>query len=59
MPNKKPFNDVMSHLNGIGAAPAKVDLAKLPRPIRFLGYFFISFIVISIILLMVGLYINR
>lgn len=39
MPNKKPFNDVMSHLNGIGAAPAKVDLAKLPRPIRFLGYF--------------------
>ena len=59
MPNKKPFNDVMSHLNGIGAAPANVDLDKLPKPIRFLGYFFISFIIISIILVIVGLYLNR
>ncbi|WP_096155576.1 MULTISPECIES: hypothetical protein [Bacillus] len=58
MPDKKPFNDALGHLKGIGAAPAKVDLAKLPKPIRFIGYFIISFIFLSIILLLVGLYLN-
>jgi hypothetical protein len=44
----KPFNDVIDHFNkieGNAANLAKTDIKKLPKPIRYIGYFMIGFLV--------------
>lgn len=52
----KPFNDVIDHMNkieGNSAHVSKVAVKKLPKPIKYLGYFIASFISISILLMII------
>ncbi|MHC0039652.1 amino acid transporter [Pseudoneobacillus sp. C159] len=54
MTEKKPFNDVIDHAQRIeGALPTNINMKQLPKPIRFLGYFFIGFFTISILLVFI------
>ncbi|WP_040203362.1 hypothetical protein [Neobacillus jeddahensis] len=49
----KPFNDVVDHFNkieGNATSPRNAKLNKLPKPIKYVGYFIIGFISISIVL---------
>ncbi|MFB3167659.1 amino acid transporter [Neobacillus sp. 179-C4.2 HS] len=50
----KPFNDAIDHFNkieGNAANLAKTDLRKLPKLLKFFGYFMIGFFSISILLI--------
>lgn len=52
----KPFNDVIDHFNKIeGNATnlAKADLKKLPKPLKYFGYFMAVFFSISILLMII------
>jgi hypothetical protein len=52
----KPFNDVIDHFNkieGNAADLAKTDIRKLPKPLKYLGYFMISSISLSILLIII------
>ncbi|CAM3546639.1 hypothetical protein [Cytobacillus oceanisediminis] len=53
MPDKNPINDGMDHLNKIEGYPTDVELKKLPRPLRYFGYFFISFFAVSILFIII------
>ncbi|MEH7882684.1 amino acid transporter [Bacillus sp. JJ1609] len=53
MADKKPINDAMDHLNKIEGYPTKVELKKLPKPLRYFGYFMIGFFSISILFIMI------
>jgi hypothetical protein len=49
----KPFNDVIDHLNrieGNASNVAKTDFKKMPKPIRYIGYFMIAFLCITFLL---------
>jgi hypothetical protein len=53
---KKPFNDVIDYVNkieGNAANLAKTDLKRLPKPIRYIGYFIIGFFSITILLMII------
>jgi hypothetical protein len=48
--DEEPFNDVIDHMNkieGNAANIAKTDLSKMPKPIRYIGYFMIGFLSIA------------
>ncbi|MDR7240894.1 amino acid transporter [Neobacillus drentensis] len=52
----KPFNDVIDHFNkieGNAANLAKSDIKKLPKPLKYFGYFVIGFISLSILLIII------
>ncbi|WP_318508802.1 amino acid transporter [Bacillus sp. T3] len=52
----KPFNDVIDHFNkieGNAANLAKTDVNKLPKPIKYIGYFMIGFITLTILLMII------
>jgi hypothetical protein len=52
----KPFNDVIDHFNkieGNAGNPANAKLQKLPKPIKYIGYFMIGFFALSIILVII------
>jgi hypothetical protein len=52
----KPFNDVIDHFNRIEGNASKVvktDFKKLPKPIRYIGYFMIAFLCITFLLGMI------
>ncbi|MDF2910517.1 MAG: hypothetical protein K0Q56_1398 [Sporolactobacillus laevolacticus] len=52
--DKEPFNDVIDHLDKIeGGRLEKIEMKTLPNPIRILGYFLISCVVISTILVII------
>jgi hypothetical protein len=54
--DKKSFNDAIDHMNKIEGNVsnlAKTDLKKLPRPLRYFGYFMVGFFSISIILILI------
>lgn len=54
--DNKPFNDVIDHFNKIeGNATniAKSSLKKLPKQLRYFGYFLAAFFSISILLIIV------
>ncbi|MBT2690588.1 amino acid transporter [Bacillus sp. ISL-47] len=53
MQDKKTFNDATDHLNKIEGYPANVELKKLPRPLRFFGYFFIIFFAVSVLFIII------
>ena len=55
---KKPFNDVIDHLNKIEGNPATGDFKKLPKPLKYIGYFIITFLVLPILLTMVYKFLN-
>lgn len=45
---KKPFNDVTEHYGKhVGMPIHKVEMNKLPKPLRLFGYFAFSFLGIS------------
>lgn len=51
--DKKPFNDVIDHMEKIEgnfSNLADADLNKMPMPIKFIGYFMIGFISLSLLL---------
>jgi hypothetical protein len=54
MSDKKPINDAMEHMKNIEGFLSDVDLEKLPKPLRYFGYFIISFFSISIIIIIIG-----
>ena len=52
----KPINDVIDHFNkieGNTAKLAKTNLKKLPKALKYFGYFIIGFLSISIVLLII------
>ncbi|MFK9092453.1 hypothetical protein [Bacillus salipaludis] len=52
----KPFNDVIDHFNkikGNAANLAKTDIKKLPKPLKYFGYFMIGFISLSVLLMII------
>ena len=54
--DKKPFNDAIDHLNRIEgnvANLAQADLKKMPKPLRYFGYFMAGFFSISILLIII------
>lgn len=53
MTKNKPFNDVIDHYDKIEGNAANGSLKKLPKPLRYFGYFFISFFALGILLLII------
>jgi len=54
--DKKPFNDAIDHMNKIEGNVsnlANADLKKLPRPLKYFGYFMVGFFSISILLILI------
>lgn len=54
--DKKPFNDAIDHMNKIEGNVsnlANADLKKLPRPLKYFGYFMVGFFAISILLMLI------
>lgn len=54
--DKKPFNDVIDHMNkieGNNSNLGNVDLKKLPSPLKYFGYFVVGFFFISILLIII------
>lgn len=60
MNGKPPFNDVGEHYQKhMGGVPNNVDLKKMPKLIRLIGYFMVGFSSIFIILLIIGWLISK
>lgn len=52
-PIDEPFNDVIDHFNkieGNAGKPSNANLGKLPKPLKYFGYFVIGFFVVAILL---------
>ncbi|MEH7610245.1 amino acid transporter [Gottfriedia acidiceleris] len=53
----KPFNDVIDHFNKIEGNASNVvskdAVKKLPKPLKYFGYFMASFLSISILLMII------
>lgn len=52
----KPFNDVIDHINKIEGNTSNVSkdaVKKLPKPLKYLGYFMAGFLSISILLMII------
>jgi hypothetical protein len=54
MSDKKPINDAMEHMSNIEGYPTDVDLKKLPKPLRYFGYFMIGFFSLSILFIIIA-----
>ncbi len=54
MTDKKPINDAMEHMSKIEGYPTDIDLKKLPKPLRFFGYFFIGFFSLSLLFIIIA-----
>jgi len=54
MSERKPFNDASEHMSKIEGYPSDIDLKKLPKPLRYFGYFFISFFTIAILFIIIA-----
>ncbi|WP_421378253.1 amino acid transporter [Bacillus salacetis] len=54
MTEKKPFNDATEHMKNIEGYPSDMDLKKLPRPLRYFGYFFITFFALSVLFIIIA-----
>jgi len=59
MTEKNPMNDAIDHMSNIeGSIPAQIEMNKLPKPLRFFGYFVFGFFAISIIIVIIGNLLN-
>ncbi|WP_409250712.1 amino acid transporter [Bacillus sp. SCS-153A] len=54
MSDKKPINDAMEHLSNIEGYPVDADLNKLPKPLKYFGYFFITFFALSVLFIIIA-----
>jgi len=54
------MNDAVEHMKNIeGSLPSNVDFKKLPKPLRYVGYFFIGFMSISLLIYLIGMLITK
>jgi hypothetical protein len=53
MTEKKPFNDAVDHLTKIEGCPSNVEMKKLPKLLRYFGYFVFGFFSISILFIII------
>ena len=54
--DKKPFNDAIDHMNKIEGNVsnlANADFKKLPRPLKYFGYFVVGFFSITLLLILI------
>ncbi|MDX8289315.1 amino acid transporter [Metabacillus indicus] len=58
MSDQKPFNDAVEHMERIEGLPSQTDMKKLPRPIRYFGYFFLGFFAVSLLFIVLGVLIT-
>ncbi|MEK3806301.1 amino acid transporter [Bacillus sp. FSL H8-0547] len=58
MSDQKPFNDVTDHMKTIEGLPAQTDMKKLPKLIRYFGYFFLVFFAVSLLFIVIGVLIT-
>ncbi|WP_066074575.1 hypothetical protein [Neobacillus soli] len=52
----KPFNDVIDHFNkieGNAINPTSAKLKRLPKPLKYFGYFMIGLVSISFLLMII------
>jgi len=54
MSDKKPINDAMEHMSNIEGYPTEVNIKKLPKPLRYFGYFMIGFFSLSILFIIIA-----
>lgn len=54
MSERKPFNDASEHMSKIEGSPSDIDFKKLPKPLRYFGYFFILFFTIAILFIIIA-----
>lgn len=58
MSNRKPFNDVDEHMKNIVGVPDKIELKKLPKPLRWVGYFVALFLGVTFVLFVYMMLVN-
>lgn len=58
MPEKKPFNDTVAHMQNIEGAPSSIEVKKLPRLLRYFGYFMAGFFGLSLLMILIGIFIQ-
>lgn len=54
MSDKKPINDAMEHMSNIEGYPTDVELSRLPKPLRYFGYFMFTFFSLSILFIIIA-----
>ncbi|WP_342314855.1 hypothetical protein AAB109_29580 (plasmid) [Priestia megaterium] len=47
--NKNSINDVEDHLNKVSGNPTKINTSGVPKGIRIIGYSFVTFLVLLIL----------
>ncbi|WP_374989554.1 hypothetical protein Q5794_30140 (plasmid) [Priestia megaterium] len=47
--NKKSITDVEDHLNKVSGNPTKINTSGVPKGIRIIGYGFVTFLVLLIL----------
>ncbi|MCM2977244.1 amino acid transporter [Priestia aryabhattai] len=47
--NKNSINDVEDHLNKVSGNPTKINTSGAPKGIRIIGYGFVTFLVLLIL----------
>ncbi|MCL9634750.1 hypothetical protein M1D53_27565 (plasmid) [Bacillus sp. PK9-021] len=47
--NKNSINDVEDHLNKVSGNPTKINTSGVPKGIRIIGYGFVTFLVLLIL----------
>lgn len=58
MSKRKPFNDVDEHMKNIVGVPDKIELKKLPKPLRWVGYFIALFLGVTFVLFVYMMLVN-
>ncbi|MBX0314131.1 amino acid transporter [Planococcus glaciei] len=58
MPEKKPFNDAVAHMQSIEGAPSSIEIKKLPSLLRYFGYFMAGFFGLSLLIILIGIFIQ-
>ncbi|WP_394530807.1 hypothetical protein [Priestia aryabhattai] len=57
--NKNSINDVEDHLNKVSGNPTKINTSGVPKGIRIIGYFFITFFVLLILTAFLLQFLNK
>lgn len=47
--NKNSINDIEDHLNKVSGNPTKINTSGVPKGIRIIGYGFVTFLVLLIL----------
>ncbi|MBS4192846.1 amino acid transporter [Bacillus sp. FJAT-49705] len=53
---KPPFNDAIDHFNkieGNATDPSNAKLKNLPKPIKYIGYFIVFFLIIAFLIIFI------